>query len=120
MIALLLALPLAVLMHEAVHYATLKLGGARPELAIRHGWDRRLLLSAALGWAYQTDGVSVFGRRLSYLLAPIAGLAVWLGAALVVGGWWGAWCVAIGCLEWAGNWWLPASDGRAWRGMRRG
>ena len=116
MIVLLLALPLAVLAHEAVHGAILKLGGARPELAIRHGWDRRLLLSAGLGWAYHTDGVSASTRRLSYLLGPLAGLAVWLVAALAVGGWWGLWRAVIGAADFCANWWLGSScDGAGWR-----
>ena len=115
MIVLMIALPLAVLAHEGAHWAVLKAAGAKPELALRRGWDRRLLLSAGLGWAYATEGVSVAMRRASYLAGPLAGVTVWLLAALTAGGWWALWCVAIGTLEWAGNWWGPSSDGRAWR-----
>lgn len=110
---------LAVACHECVHGITLKLGGAQPELAIRHGWDRRLLLSAGLGWAYHTDGVSVSTRRLSYLLGPLAALSVWLLAALAVGSWWGLWCAVIGAADFCANWWLGSScDGAGWRRLR--
>jgi hypothetical protein len=111
-------LVLAILSHEAAHYAVLRAGGSRPIPAFMRP-DRRLILSLGLGWCYDPGQVEITTRRLSYAAGPVVETAVWLGGAafLMASGepWFGCWCVVVGLGSLAGNWWLPGSDGRQYR-----
>jgi hypothetical protein len=121
MTVLLLILAVALVAHEGTHWLVLRLAGAEPRSALRYP-DRRLLLSLGLGWAFTLDHAEVGMVRLNWLCGPLAESAVWLGAAcwaLLTGqGMVAVACVVLCGAEFAGNWWLPWSDGRAWRAHR--